>query len=36
MDKWRIAKESTIVRIVASVGTLAAVAALAGAGLKWI
>ena len=35
MDKWRIAKNSTIVRIAASAGTIVAVAALAGAGLKW-
>jgi len=35
MDKWRIAKNSTIIRIAASAGTIVAVAALAGAGLKW-
>ncbi len=35
MDKWRIVKDSVVVRIAASAGTLAAVAALAGAGLKW-
>jgi hypothetical protein len=35
MDKWRILKNSTIVRCVASAGTLVAVAALAGAGWKW-
>jgi len=34
MDKWRIAKNSTIVRIAASAGTIVAVAALAGAGLN--
>ncbi len=36
MNKWRIAKNSTIVRITASAGTIAAIAALAGAGWKWI
>ena len=36
MDKWRIAKNSTIIRIIASTGTLVAVAALAGAGWKWV
>lgn len=36
MDKWRNAKNSTIVRISASAGTLVAVAALAGAGFKWV
>jgi hypothetical protein len=35
MDKWRIAKNSTIIRIAASAGTIVAVAALAGAGFKW-
>ena len=36
MDKWRIAKNSTIIRIFASAGTLVAVAAIAGAGWKWV
>lgn len=35
MSKWRIAKNSTIVRITASAGTLVAVAAIVGAGFKW-
>ena len=35
MDKWRIAKNSTIVRLSASGGTLVAVIALVGAGHKW-
>ncbi|MDT0165688.1 hypothetical protein [Cellulomonas carbonis] len=36
MDKWRNARTATIVRISASAGTLAAVAALVGAGYKWL
>lgn len=36
MEKWRSMKNITIIRIAASVGTLGAVAALAGASLKWI
>lgn len=36
MDKWRITKNSTVVRITASAGTLVAVAAIVGAGWKWI
>lgn len=35
MDKWRTAKNSTIVRISASAATLVAVAATVGAGYKW-
>lgn len=35
MDKWRTAKNSTIVRISASAATLVAVAATVGAGWKW-
>ena len=35
MDKWRSAKNSTIIRITASASTLVALAALAGAGVKW-
>ena len=35
MDKWRIVKNSTIIRITASASTLVAVAALVGAGFKW-
>lgn len=35
MDKWSILKNSKIVRITASAGTLVAVAALVGAGYKW-
>ena len=35
MDKWRSAKNSTIIRITASASTLVALAALAGAGFKW-
>ena len=35
MDKWRTVKNSTIIRVTTSVGTLVALAALAGAGLKW-
>lgn len=35
MDKWRIVKNSTIIRITASASTLVAVAALVGAGWKW-
>jgi len=35
MDKWRIVKNSTIIRVTASLGTLVAFAALAGAGYKW-
>jgi len=35
MDKWRSAKNSTIIRITASASTLVALAALAGAGWKW-
>lgn len=36
MDKWRNAKNSTIVRISASAATLVAVAATVGAGWKWL
>lgn len=36
MDKWRNARNSTVVRITASAGTLVAVAALVGAGWKWL
>jgi len=35
MDKWRSVKNSTIIRVTTSVGTLVALAALAGAGWKW-
>lgn len=35
MDKWRNLKSSVIVRVIASAGTLVAVAAVAGAGFKW-
>jgi hypothetical protein len=35
MNKWRLLKNSTVVRITASTGTLIAVAALVGAGYKW-
>ena len=35
VNKWRTAKNSTIIRIAASAGTIVAVAALAGAGFKW-
>lgn len=35
MDKWRTAKNSTIVRVSASAGTIVAVVALVGAGYKW-
>ncbi|MBC7291165.1 MAG: hypothetical protein H5T83_07500 [Actinotalea sp.] len=35
MDKWRTAKNSTIVRISASAATLIAAAATVGAGWKW-
>lgn len=36
MDKWTIFQSSKVVRIAASAGTLVAVAAIAGAGFKWI
>jgi hypothetical protein len=36
MDKWRNVRNSTVVRITASAGTLVAVAALVGAGWKWL
>jgi len=36
MDKWNILTNSKIVRISASASTLIAVAAIAGAGWKWV
>lgn len=35
MTKWKNVKESTIVRVSASAATVAAIAAIAGAGWKW-
>lgn len=35
MHKWNMIKDSAVVRVTASAGTLAAVAAVVGAGLKW-
>ena len=36
MNTWRNLKNSTIVRIASSSGTMVAVAALVGAGHKWV
>jgi len=36
MQKWNAFQKSTAVRIVASAGTVAALAAIVGAGFKWI
>ncbi len=36
MDKWNAVKNSTVARLAGSAVTLTAVAALAGAGFKWI
>jgi len=35
MDKWKIIKDSKFTQISVSAGTIVAVAALVGAGLKW-
>jgi len=36
MQKWTAFQKSTVVRVSASAGTIIAVAALAGAGFKWV
>jgi hypothetical protein len=36
MNKWRTTRNSTVVRIVVSAPTLGAVAAIVGAGGKWV
>jgi len=36
MDKWTIFSNSKVVRVAASASTLVAVAAIAGAGWKWV
>jgi hypothetical protein len=36
MKKWNILQNSTAVRVTASAGTLVAVAAIVGAGWKWL
>jgi hypothetical protein len=35
MQKWNAFQKSTVVRIVASAGTVVALAAIVGAGWKW-
>jgi hypothetical protein len=36
MNKWRTTKNTTVVRIAVSAPTLGAVAAIVGAGWKWV
>ncbi len=36
MQKWNAFQKSTVVRVVASTGTVVALVAIVGAGWKWI
>ena len=36
MNKWKMFKDSKVTQVTASVGTVIAIAAIVGAGWKWI